>query len=235
MLGQVEALKPEMTTACEAQEQAGLDGGFGLQMEFESFQDIELAFESLARERSGIELLNVRHEGQRTLATIFVPDGKLGHFEGLIRDYLAEKRDKNGHARDHKRLINAIQQIRAATLRALWTDDPAVFPVSEQESFWWEVWLPIRGDRAGTVITFRRLAEAQDLRPAAGELMFPERTVLLVYGSAGQMSRSVTTLNSIAELRRAKDTAEFFDALPPEEQTEWLDEFLKNAATSRTL
>ncbi|RJQ77319.1 MAG: hypothetical protein C4519_13700 [Desulfobacteraceae bacterium] len=229
LLRQVEALKPEMIIAREAQERAGLDGGFGLQVEFESFPDIEMAFESLARERSGIELLNVRHEGQRTLATIFVPDGKLEHFEGLIRDYLAEKRDNNGHARDHKRLINAIQQIRAATLRALWTDDPAVFPVSDQESFWWEVWLPIRGDRAGTVTTFRRLAEAQDLRPATGELMFPERTVLLMYGSAGQMSRSVTTLNSIAELRRAKDTAEFFDALPPEEQAEWLDEFLKNA------
>jgi hypothetical protein len=218
-----------MTTAREVQERAGLDGGFGLQVEFESFPDIELAFESLARERSGIELLNVRHEDQRTLATIFVPDGKLEHFEGLIRDYLAEKRDKNGHARDHKRLINAIQQIRAATLHALWTDDPAVFPISDQESFWWEVWLPIRGDRAGTVTTFRRLAEAQNLYPATGELMFPERTVLLVYGSAGQMSRSVMTLNTIAELRRAKDTAEFFDALPPEEQAEWLDEFLKNA------
>lgn len=229
LLGQVEALKSEMTTAREAQEHAGLDGGFGLQVEFESFPDIELAFESLARERSGIELLNVRHEGQRTLATIFVPDGKLEHFEGLIRDYLAEKRDQSGRARDHKRLINAIQQIRAATLRALWTDDPTVFPVSDQESFWWEVWLPIRGDRAGTVTTFRRLAEAQNLSVATGELRFPERTVLLVYGSADQMSRSIMTLNSIAELRRAKETAEFFDSLPPEEQPEWLDEILRNA------
>lgn len=229
LLEQVEALQTEMTTARMAQEQAGLDGGFGLQVEFESFPDIELAFESLARERSGIELLNVRHEAQRTLATVFVPDGKLEHFEGLIRDYLEEKRDRNGQARDHKRLINAIREIRAATLRALWTDDSEVFPVSDQESFWWEVWLPIRGDRVGTVTTFRRIAGAQNLRVAPGELRFPERTVLLVYGSADQMSRSVVMLNSIAELRRAKETAEFFDALPPEEQSEWLDEFLRNA------
>lgn len=228
LLGQVEALKSEMTTAREAQEHAGLDGGFGLQVEFESFPDIELAFESLARERSGIELLNVRHEDQRTLATVFVPDGKLGHFEGLIRDYLSERRDQRGRARDHKRLINAIKQIRAATLRALWTDDPTVFP-QDQESIWWEVWLPIRGDRAGTVAAFRRLAETQDLRVAKEELRFPERTVLLVYGSVGQMSRSIMILNSIAELRRAKETAEFFDALSPEEQQEWVDDFLNNA------
>ncbi|OAT86102.1 S8 family peptidase [Desulfotomaculum copahuensis] len=228
LLGQVQALRTEMTAACEAQEQAGLDGGFGLQVEFGSFPDIEMAFESLARERSGIELLNVRHEDQRTLATVFVPDGKLEHFESIIRDYLAEKLDRSGRARDHKRLINAIQQIRAATLRALWTDDPAVFPVSDQESFWWEVWLPIRGDRANTVTTFRRLAEAQNLRMATEELIFPERTVLLVYGSAGQMSRSIMALNSIAELRRAKETAEFFDALLPEEQPAWLDDLLRN-------
>lgn len=230
LLGQIGALKTEMAAVCEAQQQAGLDGGFGLQVEFESFPDIELVFESLARERSGIELLNVRHEDQRTLATVFVPDGRLEHFENLIRDYLAERTDRRGHARDHKRLINTIREIRAATLRALWTDDPGVFPSSDQELLWWEVWLPIRGDRAGTATTFRLMAESQNLRVAAGELSFPERTVLLVYGSAGQMSRSMMTLNSIAELRRAKETAEFFDALPLQEQREWLDEVLTRTA-----
>src|SRR5689334_9243106 len=60
LLGQVEALKPAAEDASRAQRQAGLEGGYGLQVEFESFPDIELAFEKLARERSGIELLNVR-------------------------------------------------------------------------------------------------------------------------------------------------------------------------------
>lgn len=226
LLRQIDALKSEMTTARDVQEQAGLDGGFGLQVEFESFPDIELAFESLARERSGIELLNVRHEDHRTLATVFVPDGKLKHFEDQIRDYLAEKCDSLGRSRDHKRLINAIREIRAATLRALWTDDPDVFPDSDEEPFWWEVWLPIRGDRESTVTTFCRIASAQNLCVATGDLKFPERTVLLVYGSAQQMSRSMMTLNSIAELRRAKETAEFFDSLTLDEQSDWMDEIL---------
>jgi hypothetical protein len=138
LLSQIETLKQEASVAREAQDHAGLEGGFGLQIEFESFPDIELAFESLARERSGIELLNVRHEDQRTYATVFVPDGKLTHFEGLVQDYLREKRDQKGHLRDHKKLLNAIEQVRAASLRALWTDDPHVFPTSEDETFWWE-------------------------------------------------------------------------------------------------
>lgn len=226
LLGQIEALKPALEIARKAQEDAGLEGGFGLQVEFESFPDIELAFESLARERSGIELLNARHDGQRTYATVFVPDGKLAHFENRIRDYLDEKRNRAGQVRDHKNLINAIQQIRAASLRALWTDDPVVFPETDDESFWWEVWLPIRTDRSTSIETFRRLAEAQGFQVAPGELEFPERTVLLIHGSAGEMARSMMTLNSIAELRRAKETAEFFDALPLEEQPAWLDELL---------
>jgi hypothetical protein len=40
------------------------------------------------------------------------------------------------------------------------------------------------------------------------------------------MKRSIIALNSIAELRRAKETADFFDALPPDEQPPWLDDLL---------
>ena len=229
LLRQIEALRPQVTAARNAQEAAGLEEGFGLQVEFESFYDIELAFESLARERSGIEVLNVRHDGERMLATVFVPDGKLDTFENLIRAYLDEAKDSKSGPKNRK-LLNTISEIRAATLSALWTDDPAVLPASDEEMFWWEVWLPVRGDREATTGRFKQLAEGLGLQVATGEVQFPERTVLLAYGSAGQMKQSILTLNSIAELRRAKETAEFFDALPPAEQPAWLDELLGRTA-----
>src|SRR5690348_8035531 len=53
----------------------------GLQIEFRSFEGIELATESLARDRSGIELMNVREVGGCLLATVYVPHGKFVHFE----------------------------------------------------------------------------------------------------------------------------------------------------------
>ena len=59
-----------------------------------------------------------------------------------------------------------------------------------------------------------------------GELNFLERTVLMARASQEQMRDSLVILNSIAELRRPKETAEFFDSLTPEEQPEWLDELL---------
>jgi hypothetical protein len=76
------------------------------------------------------------------------------------------------------------------------------------------------------------LAEGLGFRLAKGQIEFPERTVLLAYGSLEQMQRSMLTLNSIAELRRAKETADFFDSLPPEEQPEWVDELLHRMTLS---
>ena len=222
---QIDGLRSEAETAREAQQDAGMVDGLGLRLEFESFPDIQLAFESLARERSGIELFNVRHEENRTLATVFVPDGKLVIFENLISAYLDESRDTKTGPRNH-RLLNAISSIRAATLEALWTDT-AEFPSKEQGLIWWEVWLPVRGDRGATMDWFRERAGVQDIEVAQGELIFPERRVLLARASVEQMQQSMVTLNSIAELRRPKETAEFFDSLPAEEQVEWLDDLLR--------
>ncbi len=223
---QINELREEADSVREVQRDAGIEDGLGLQVEFESFPDVELAFESLARERSGIELLNVRHEENRTLAPVFVPDGKLNHFERLIRDYLAERKDSIGRARDNRRLIDAIRQIRAASLRALWTDAPEAFPSAEEGPLWWEVWLPVVRDRNATTSTFFGRAAAQGMRIAPGNVAFPERTVLLMYASVDQMQRSMVTLNSIAELRRAKETADFVDSLRLDEQAGWLEYLL---------
>ena len=56
--------------------------------------------------------------------------------------------------------------------------------------------------------------------------MFPERTVLLVRASLAQMKGSMAILNNIAELRRAKETADFFESMPIDEQSAWLDDLL---------
>lgn len=79
----------------------------GLNVEFESFPEVELAFESLALERSGFELRNVRRDGDRTLATVFIPFGKLPILERRLADYLALRRSASGRAVDHRRVAAA--------------------------------------------------------------------------------------------------------------------------------
>jgi len=232
--GQISELRAEADTASEAQRDAGMEEGLGIRIEFDSFPDVELAFESLARKRSGIELFNVRDDGKRIQATVFVPDGKLDHFEGMIRDYLAEKQDRAGWPRDNQRLLDAIREIRAASVRALWTDTEEAFPSLNEGPFWWEIWLPVRQNREATTAAFRERAEAQGIEVARGELMFPERTVLVARASLEQMQRSMVTLNSIAELRRSKETAEFFDSLARDEQAGWLANLLRRTRFAST-
>ena len=168
----------------------------------------------------------MRKEGDSTFANVFVPDGQLEHFEKYIVDYLAEKKKKNGDANDHKALINTIASIRVAELRELWTDDPELFPHSVDESFWWEVWLPVRDHRDQVVADFRKLATLANCTVGDHQVNFPERTVVVMHGSQRQLSQSVMTLNCVAELRRAKDTAEFFDGMDREEQQGWVENAL---------
>ena len=223
LLGQIATLKTANQPVQSGPDASDEPEGLDLQIEFEGFPDIDLAFESLARERAGIELRNVRRDGDSVLATVFVPAGKLVHFERLIKDYLEGKRDKRDRPRDHQRLIDAIREIRLASVNALWTDDQSAFPDSKTDPIWWEVWLAARGEGSKIVNSFREQAKTQQLITAPGELRFPERTVLLVRASLEQLQSSVMMLNSIAELRRAKETADFFDSMEPDEQGQWLE------------
>ena len=223
---QLQALKPIAEQAAAKQHDMGLEGGIGLQIQFKSQPDVELAFESLANETQHIELLSIRKEGEYTYANVFVPDGKLAHFEKYVAEYLAEKKDKHDNPRDHRALLDTIESIRAAELHALWTDDPELLPQDRDEAFWWEVWLPERGNRALIAEDFRKLASAVGCTVSASRVDFPERTVVMMHGSERQFSQTVMTLNCVAELRRAKETAELFDGMNTEEQQVWKDDLL---------
>ncbi|RAA06380.1 hypothetical protein DOT67_22845 [Ralstonia pseudosolanacearum] len=226
---QLQELAPMAQATAAAQQQLGLESGLGVQIQFVGQPDVELAFESLAYGPKKIELLSVYSEGTTTYANVFVPDGQLAHFEKYVTEYLEEKKDKNGGARDHKALLNTIAAIRAAELRALWTDDPELLPADPNEAFWWEVWLPVRAAGQAVVEDFKKLAGLAGCTVSDKQANFPERTVLLMWGTEQQFAQSVMTLNCVAELRRAKDTAEFFDGMAGAEQQQWLDAMLELA------
>ena len=226
LLAQLELIKPIAQQTVGLQQALGLESGLGLQVQFQNQPDVELAFESLGNDTQHIELLSIRKDGDNTIANVFVPDGKLAHFEKYIAEYLAEKKNKNDDPIDHKALLNTISTIRAAEVRALWTDDIDMLPRNMKEPFWWEVWLTNRSNRDTVFADFNKLANAAGCTVSEARIDFPERTVVLMYGSESQLSQSVMTLNCVAELRRAKETAEFFDSMHNEEQQEWLTNLL---------
>ncbi len=237
LMGELNEVKAASKVIEESVGADHISGPIGIQIEFKGLPDIELAFQSLANEQyqdaaKNIEIMNVVKREDSTVATIFVPEGKIGKLDQKITDYLEEKKNKNGDPIDNKALINTIDSIRQATLEALWTDDPEVFPQRDDETVWWEIWLPVRGNRQAIIEDFSRYSRAAEMEVSSSFVEFPERTVLLAKGSRQQLSSSVVIINSIAELRLAKETADFFDALPLADQRDWADELLERAEFS---
>lgn len=230
LLAQLENVKSIVEQVSQTQRNLGLESGLGLQIQFEGGFDVELAFQSLGNDKKQIELLSVSEKGDNIIANVYVPEGKLEHFEKYITEYLEEKKDKNNKPRDHRNLIDTISVIRAAELRALWTDDLDVLPENKDEQFWWEVWLTNKRNRDVVVVDFTKLASAVGCVVSDTRVDFPERTVVLMHGSENQFSKSIMTLNCVAELRRAKDTADFFDGMGIEGQYEWQTELLERTS-----
>lgn len=200
----------------------------GIYLEFDIAVGQQQSLKSLESERMrGIELCAVYEVHKPpspplTRATVYVPRGQLGYFENRIKRYLSE--DSQFGRPKNEALVASIQDIRLATLQSLWTDAEDVLP-SFGEPLWWEVWL--RKNDSEMLQQFRRDAEKLQLRVDEASLMFPDRRVVLVHGTREQLTRSVEILDSIAELRKAKELASSFTEMSSVEQSEWRTDLLR--------
>lgn len=212
------ALEQQRTAFC-------VDAQHGIYLEFESESDFSLKFESLEDSRQGIELLSVKMVGGKTLATVFVPEGKLTHFDKLLAAY-RDRQTPKGKPKN-KDLIEGVSDIHLAILDALWTDSQDVLPTTN-DPIWWEVWLRGGANRDETLDFFKTHAARIGLDVGTESSKFPDRTVVLARGTRSQMARSINLLNCIAELRKAKDPADFFSEMSPVEQDAWVQSALEN-------
>lgn len=196
-----------------------------LTLTFASDPEFPLAFESLDLPRSGINLLAVSKDDQgRTLATIRVPQNKLGLLIKKLEAYrdkapgrqLAEGEKKG---RDNRKLVESIGAIQRATLRELWTDSAQDYPAPNTPTVL-EVWLlrSAEGQPAAD-LALRGAQEDFGFEVLTRQALdFIDRSVVLVRATIEQLSRGVEILGIIAEVRKAKTTAAYFDALPVDKQ-----------------
>lgn len=199
----------------------------GLYVQFESQPGVPLQVTSLEDSRQGIEVVAVNHskteepEPRRVeRATVFVPDGKVEHFLKRFEAY-SKTAPKKERERRYEDMLDPVATLRLATLRGLWTDSPEAYP-EENETIWWEVWL--RRHDENELERLMEFAAAQEIEVAARRLMFDDRIVTLVRGTPAQLAASITVLNDLAEVRRAKETATVFVDMGPEDQGEWARE-----------
>lgn len=193
----------------------------GIILAFESEPNFPLAFESLELRKSGIQLLSVITDDQnRMVATVLVPENKITRFVKVLEAY------RDARRQDNKRLVESIANIKLATLRELWTDEPALYPAANAVVVW-EVWLrapQIEGD--DPLARLRESADDFEYEVVSNELRFVDRTVILVRGTPEQLSRGAEVLGIIAEVRKAKATADLFSTRSAAEQNPALEEAL---------
>jgi len=197
-----------------------------MHVQFEMEAGFPDALASLEDRRKKIQLVATRRvEGEKVLATVYVPKGELANFERKIERYQTETTKKSGRPR-HEALVATISAIRLATLRAFWTDDDSEFPEPGVVARW-EVW--IRDDPAAAS-RFEDGVARSGIEISKTFLAFPERRVYLALGTVEQLTASTEVLDAIAEIRRAKESRVFFVKLRGPEAKEWVDDLLARAA-----
>ncbi|MBP5856696.1 S8 family peptidase [Marivibrio halodurans] len=226
LLGQMEDIEAMAAERIAAQKAEGVDAGNGVYLQFDSEPGFDLKFESLDFAPSGIELCSVRRSPiDRLQATVFVPDGKLSFFLNRITAYRDDDTNpkKDGSTQPKNRdLVESIADIRLAALEALWTDDPELYPVPDQD-VGWEVWLR-KSDKLDHLQRFREIAAAHDLTVSEESISFIDRVIVLVSGTGRNLARSTELLGAIAELRLPKTAASFFTQMNSVEQQDWVDD-----------
>ena len=206
----------------------------GLTLEVEAFPALDLALTSLESMRGKdphdhIKLLSTTPamgEEKPAKAVIFVPEGKVKALLNELKRYgdpSAKRLSINGKVseRRYEDKYDRIQRLHLATLRALWTDDPTRYPRFPHDTVAWEVWL--RRTDGRELARLKALAKQVNFRVGEHGLGLQDRLVVLVFGSAEQLSVSIDVLGDLAELRAPRLTATFFEGLNPAEQKDWAE------------
>lgn len=186
----------------------------------------DLVTKSLENKSLGIRLLNIRETdisktdgAPATSATIFIPADKRHAFAQKIGQYANEETPK-GEPK-HANLVESIESIQLAVLESFWQDDRELIPTDQKA--WCEIWLRTTGlQDLEAVEAFRKTCTQLNIETKPRVLNFPERTVLLIKVNRADLDELIIASPSLAEFRRAKETADFFLTLDNREQTEWV-------------
>jgi len=230
-------LKADLRHAREEAESRAAEAGHEIHdicLEVIGEEAFPLKTESLDTRRRGqvgVELRCVKIQNGVPHATVYVPEGKLENFVRRIERYERENTRPSAHYPQgrpkNEDLIAGISAIRFPVLRSFWTDDEDLYPSSETERIWWEVWVRIdpSEDQDVAFAAFVDAVGPSDLRLSGHIIKFPERLVFLAFGSPQQwVSVFVPLLDRLAELRRAKEIPTEFLRLAPREQREFVED-----------
>ncbi len=201
----------------------------------EDVRKYDLKIESLENRklRPEVEVLSTRVHDGRLHATVYVPDGQLEKYVRKIERYETENTAPtegypSGRPKNED-LVTGISGIRFPVLASFWTDDESLYPATENQAIWWEVWIRVAADEDPDSAFAEFVAATADtqLQLSQHVIPFPERLVFLAFGTPAQWTRVfVPLLDRLAELRRAKEVPTEFLRLQAREQREFVQDLV---------
>jgi len=203
----------------------------GTYIQFSSASNHDLITKSLEDLRKGIRLLNVKeilvndYETQ-IRATVYVPNGKEGHFIDKIRKYQEEETDK-GQPKNAP-LVNSIEDVSIALLEGLWTDNVQLIPNENRK--WCEVWLNVNTKESQEQLQIEQFLETLQnigIEAKHNTIIFPERAVLLIKANREQLIELMLQSDLLAEFRAGQEPAGFWVRENRVEQQGWIDDLLQ--------
>ena len=201
----------------------------GTYLEFVSAAGFDLITKSLEDRRLGIRLLNIKQEGDTELgqikATVYVPNGKEGHFVRKIQAYQNEDTPK-GNPKNAP-LVSSIEDVSMALLESLWTDNQELIPTDQSK--WCETWLRVdteKNNEQGQIGLFIEIADQLQIEHKDNSVVFPERAVILIKASREQLVELMLSSDRIAEFRIGQEAAGFWMNESAIGQGEWIDDLL---------
>ena len=142
----------------------------------------------------------------------------------------ASHRKKRGRrSRQNAALVSSIADIQRAALQSLWTDQPEAGTQTPARTRCGRSGFGVR-TALNHVSRLREHAQRYDLTVSREEIVFIDRTILLVHGSGQNLARSNEILGAIAEVRLAKTTATFFTNMSTVDQRAWIDDLISRHA-----
>ena len=199
---------------------AGGTPGFYLEFDLPRAQQPLLDKLEDRRGAAHIELLSVRpavEDPDRLIsATVFVPEAKRDLYLRKVEDFRTADTRK-GRPRNEP-LVASIETAKLAQVRSLYTDEPALFPPDDQDT-WWEVWV-----RAEALPVIERAAAALNIEVRDHTVSFPERDVILMRATPRLVGRVLANTDAIAELRLARDTPAVFMNMAARAQLEFAED-----------
>jgi hypothetical protein len=156
-------------------------------------------------------------------ATICLNRNAVADFLRKIEEYI-HRNTASGNPKNNSLIAN-IEAIRAATIQSFWQEPEIPFP-NPDDIVWWEVWLN-RDNNDNHDNPLEEYAETfinAGIQIARRFLGFPENWVFLMKANIAQLGETLLYTDRLAELRKPKETADFFTYLEIQEQAQWVDD-----------